>query len=60
MTSTHFAATHGDPTTWTTNDCEAQQNLALADSADDNHAAVTALHQRTTDHTPTPITSTAA
>lgn len=42
MTGTEFAATHGDPTTWTTNDCEAQQNLALADSADDNHAAATA------------------
>ncbi|MTE20309.1 hypothetical protein F0L17_14570 [Streptomyces sp. TRM43335] len=60
MTANDFATTHGDPATWTTNHIETQQNLALADSADDNHAAVTAIHPQNTDRTPSPITSTAA
>lgn len=29
MTGPEFAAAHGDPRTWTPNDIEAQQNLAL-------------------------------
>ncbi|WP_228994395.1 hypothetical protein [Streptomyces sp. DH8] len=32
MTGTEFRETHGDPTTWTTADIEAQQNLAACDA----------------------------
>lgn len=32
MTATEFRETHGDPTTWTTADIEAQQNLAACDA----------------------------
>ncbi|WP_331731771.1 hypothetical protein OG298_45060 (plasmid) [Streptomyces sp. NBC_01005] len=31
MTGTEFRTLHGDPTTWTTTDIEAQQNLAEID-----------------------------
>ncbi|MFF6931513.1 hypothetical protein [Streptomyces californicus] len=32
MTGTEFRQTHGDPTTWTTAEIEAQQNLAACDA----------------------------
>ncbi|MFW3477479.1 hypothetical protein [Streptomyces microflavus] len=32
MTATEFRQTHGDPTTWTSADIEAQQNLAACDA----------------------------
>lgn len=36
MTGTEFRAQHGDPTTWTTAEIEAQQNLAACDALPDD------------------------
>lgn len=39
MTGPEFAATHGDPTTWTPADHETCQNLAALDAARRRHPA---------------------
>jgi len=58
MTATDFAATHGDPATWTPNDYEAQQNLAACDHHDIRLAVAAndlTLRMLLTDRTPNTI-----
>lgn len=62
MTPTQFAQQHGDPATWTTNDVEAQQNLAAIDHHDTRLAAAAVdltLRMRLSPVVPDPIRTAA-